>query len=282
MSKKRAFLLSLALLLLCVCASGENLWDGGSVVASYASKTLRYEIRSFKLNESSCYGVEIQLTDPGRQIVKATAKWKEGLDNTVDMAVTIPGCMLAVNASGYVSPVYSWIPENYPGTNADFFYTPLGSITVTHGRLYRFFRDVPYSGLTLEADGLHVYNGEEPLKVMRRGVKETWSFYEQCPLILNGESVLSEDWAFARAKASRNIICKTGDRRYFILIVTSARGMTLFDCVKYLLREVEPIWAYNLDGGPSAALYCRTDKTRAMQEIYPNRQMNVDILGFTD
>ena len=279
---KRCCIFVLILLSVFAAAECENLWDGGNAVAAYTSETLSYEIRSFTLNGTPCYGVEILLDDPGRQITKATAEWKKGLDNTVDMAVTIPGCMLAVNASGYVSPTYPWIPETYPGTNADYFYTPLGSLTITNGRLYRFLKNVPYYGLTLESDGLHLYNGEDPLTVLSRGAVETWSFYEQCPLIMDGQSILPEDWSFARAKASRNIICKTGETRYFILIVTNSRGLTLFDCVDYLLSEIEPIWAYNLDGGPSAALYCRTEKYKAMEAVYPNRQKNVDILAITE
>ncbi|MBQ8137523.1 MAG: phosphodiester glycosidase family protein, partial [Clostridia bacterium] len=202
--------------------------------------------------------------------------------STGAMAKEVPGCMLAINASGYVSPTYSWVPENYPGTNEDYFYTPLGSVTVTHGRVYRYLRDVPYYGLTLEEDGLHLCNGEKAYDVISRNVQETWSFYEQCPLILDGISLLPEDWPFAHAKASRNIICKIGEGRYFVLIITSHHGLTLFDCVSYLLREIEPLWAYNLDGGPSTGLYCRTDPNGEWTAIYPNRQQNVDIMAFTE
>ena len=102
-----------------------------------------------------------------------------------------------INGSGYVSPVYPWIPENYPGESKDYYYTPLGSLTITHGEVFRNLEGVPYYGLTLEEDGLHMYVNAENGTVLARNPTETWSFYIECPMLLDNEDILPEEWDFA-------------------------------------------------------------------------------------
>lgn len=106
-----------------------------------------------------CYITRVWMKYPGYQIKKATAVWEKDIQLPEKMASRIEGCALAINGSGYVSPIYPWIPENYPGTNSDYFYTPLGSLTVTDGKVYRLLQGVPYYGLTLQRDGLHLHVG---------------------------------------------------------------------------------------------------------------------------
>ena len=245
---------------------------------SFASETLSYTISSLTINKAGCYLTRIQVAEPARQIRKVTAEWRKHLANAVDLAKKLPGCELAVNASGYVSPAYSWVPEEYPGEDKDYFFTPLGSLTVTDGTLYRELPGVRYYGLTLEADGLHLYSGADNETVLARQPSQTWSFYDGCPLIVEGRDCLDRSWDFARATAQRNILCKMSDQEYLILTV-ARRGLRLTECVDFLQRYIHPLWAYNLDGGPSTALLRR--RGSGFRVIVENKQKNVDILAFT-
>lgn len=56
-------------------------------------------------------------------------------------------------AVAYVSPVFPSIPDDYPGDSPDYYFTPLGSLTITDGQVFRNLEGVAYYGLTLEADG---------------------------------------------------------------------------------------------------------------------------------
>ena len=85
----------------------------------YVARVLSHAAEPYTRNEQA------------RQIRKATADWKENIQLPSAMAKKIPNCILAINGSGYVSPVYPWIPEDYPGDNPDYYYTPLGSLTIT-------------------------------------------------------------------------------------------------------------------------------------------------------
>ncbi len=253
--------------------------DTGTV---YESETLRYSIEVGNLNGTKVYVTRIWMLDPGRQIRKATAGWKHHLAKAEDIAKKIPEAALAVNGSGYVSPLYPDIPEDYPGESADYFFTPLGSVTVTDGEVLRCLDGVPYYGLTLEADGLHLYNGADPAEVLARDPIQTWSFYERCPLIVDGVSALDREWDFALRKAARTVIARLPDDSYVILTVTSVHGLPLTDCTDFLLAEFHPVWAYNLDGGPSTGLIRRKHGKRVQKLVYGSKQKVFDIMAFTE
>ena len=70
-----------------------------------------------------------------------------------------------------------------------------------------------YYGLTLEADGLHLYNGVENARVLAANPMQTWSFYTRCPLVMDHESILDTTWSFAQARAMRTVIAREGQRR---------------------------------------------------------------------
>ena len=251
--------------------------------ARYVSDTLRYEIDVCTLSGTKVYVTHVWMQDPGKQIRKATSRWHEHLALSEDIAKKIPKAALAINGSGYVSPLYPEIPENYPGESADYYFTPLGSLTITNGELFRNLEGVPYYGLTLEKDGLHLYVGEDNETILARNPTQTWSFYEQCPLIVNGESVLDrENWPFALRKAMRTIIARLEDDSYIILTVTSLHGLPLTTCTDFLLGEYHPVWAYNLDGGPSTALIRRLHGRKAQKLIYGSRQKVVDVMAFVE
>ncbi len=249
---------------------------------TYKSASLVYSIEIGKINSTKVYVTRVWMEDPGRQIRKVTSPWHQRLAKAEDLAAKLPKAALAINGSGYVSKTYPWIPEEYPGTSEDYYCTPLGSLTVTDGEVLRNLEGIPYYGLTLEADGLHMYVGADNEDVLAANPTQTWSFYVQCPLIRDGESILDRSWAFANRMAVRTIIAKLDDHNYVILTVTSLHGLTLLTCTDFLLNEFHPQWAYNLDGGPSSALIRRKHGSRTQKLVYGSKQSIVDIMAFLE
>lgn len=252
-------------------------------VAVYDAPTLRYTVDSFRYDGALCYAASIWMDDPGRQIRKAAAPWREALALPSDMAADVPGAALVVNGSGYVSPVFPWIPENYPGVSEDYHYTPLGSLTVTDGTVYRNLPGVPYYGLTLQADGLHMHVGEDNEAVLAQRPRQTWSFYVECPVIRDHQSILDPDWRFTTTPAMRTMIAKIDDHNYVTLTVTGRfGGLTMAQCVELLQSAFDPEWAYNLDGGPSAALLVRGADEDALTVLHGNTVQDTDIMAFVE
>lgn len=276
--RKMALLLLLLLCLLPLTA--EELQE--PPMAEHASETLRWQIEEVEVAGVRCFLTRIWMKEPGRQIGKATADWRENVLSTEQIAARAPEASLIINASGYVTRRYSWIPENYPGTSEDYYFTPLGSLTVTDGEVFRHLAGVPYYGLTLSRDGLHLHVGEDPADVLAQAPIHTWSFYVECPVIQDHRSILDPAWRFTNSRAMRNIICRMDANNYLLLTVTSQKGgLTMQQCVDYLLAAFSPEWAYNLDGGPSAALMYRDDRGE-MVTVWASRQENVDIMTFSD
>ena len=256
----------------------------GDVVAEHRSDTLWWRIEETAHEDAQVFLTRVYMDDPGRQIGKATADWERNVLPTTEIAARAPEASLIINASGYVTKVYAWIPENYPGTSPDYYFTPLGSVTVTDGTVYRCLDGVPYYGLTLQADGLHLHVGEDPQAVLARQPVHTWSFYVECPVIRDHQSILDPDWRFTHSRAMRTIVAKLDDGSYLLMTVTSRgkkRGLTMQQCVDYLMAQFDPDWAYNLDGGPSSALMYRDEKGNLVS-VWKTGQSNVDIMTFCD
>ena len=286
---KRMIRRTLALLAALVLALGAAAADGPGYTyhatgkgASYQSESLTYEIEMGMLSGTKVYVIRLWMQEPGKQILKAAAPWHERIYKAESLAGKLKKAALIVNASGFVSPLYPWIPETYPGTSEDYYYTPLGSLTITNGELYRNLEGVPYTGLTLEADGLHMYIAEDNETVLAHEPTQTWSFYEKCPLILDGESILDRDWDFAKRKAIRTIIASLDANNFVLLIVTSLHGLPLAVCTDFLLGEFRPDWAFNLDGGPSTAFFRRLKGKKTAKLIYGAGQRIVDVMGFAE
>ena len=256
----------------------------GETVAAYASATLWWRIEETEYEDAQVYVTKVCMADPGRQIGKATADWEQNTLQTAQIAERAPEASLLINASGYVSRTYSWIPENYPGTNSDYYFTPLGSVTVTDGTVFRCLTGVPYYGLTLNTDGLRLHVGDDPEVVLAESPSQTWSFYVECPIIRDHTSILDPEWRFTNSRAMRTIIARMDGNNYLILTVTNAgkqRGLTMAQCVSFLQEQFDPEWAYNLDGGPSSALMYRDEKGN-LNAVWKNGQSNVDIMTFSD
>ena len=283
----RILALVLALLLLPLAAFAElpvyPYETSGTLVAEHQSDTLWWRIERSKLDEVTIYLTKVCMAEPGRQIGKTTADWQENVQDTADLARKATEASLLINASGYVTKRYPEIPENYPGVSEDYYFTPLGSVTVSGGEVFRCLEDVPYYGLTVNTDGLRLHIGEHPLDVLEQQPRETFSFYVECPVIADYESILDPEWIFTTRRAMRNIICKMDEQNYLILTVLNRKkgGLTMQQCVDYLLERFQPEWAYNLDGGPSTALMYRDEKGK-LHYVWKNSQENVDIMTFAD
>ena len=280
----------LMILFLCAALPAAALAEGfypyaysGEIVAAYDTETLKYTVESFTYEDAACYVSKVWMADPGRQIKKGTANWEVDLELPSDMAKDVPGAALAINGSGYVSPQFPWIPENYPGVSEDYHYTPLGSLTITDGELFRNLSDVPYYGLTLQEDGLHMHIAEKTGDVLLQCPTQTWSFYIECPFILNHESILDPDWRFTKSPAIRTIIAKMDDNNYILLTVTGKpRGLTMAQCTELLQELFDPEWAYNLDGGPSSALLVRGVEETKLTSLHGNKTKDTDVMAFVE
>ena len=253
-------------------------------VRIYDSETLKYRIEKFKIDGVTCYLSKIWMQDPARQIRKATADWQQNIKRPVHMAKDIPEAALVINGSGYVSPTYPWIPENYPGESEDYYYTPLGSLTITHGEVFRNLEGVAYYGLTLEEDGLHMYVKAENETVLARNPTETWSFYIECPMLLNNEDILPEEWAFADRDARRTVIARVNRNNYLILTVTNEgkTGLSLRRINQFFQKRFDTEWVYDLDGGPSSVLMSRKKGKKTLITLMGGQAKDADIMAFTE
>ena len=193
--------------------------------------------------------------------------------------------VLVINGSGYVSPQFPEIPDNYPGESKDYFFTPLGSLSILNGEVLRNLEGVPYYGLTLDADGLQMYTGEDNETVLATDPSQAWSFYETCPLLRNNEDLLPEEWAFADRRAARTIIARLDKHNYLILAVDISlkNGISLRRAQEFF-RESFPDaeWVYNLDGGPSSALLIRDRKAEKVHAIMGGGAKDFDIMAFIE
>lgn len=125
--------------------------------------------------------------------------------------------------------------------------------------MFRCLTGVPYYGLSLTRDGLHMHVGDDPADVLAANPTQTWSFYIECPVIRDHQSILDPNWRFTTAPAMRTIISCIDEHNFILLTVTrdGSRALTMRQCVDYLQSAFDPLWTYNLDGGPSIALYYR-------------------------
>ena len=256
----------------------------GRIVRTYDSPTLKYQMEKFKMDNEICYVTRIWVQDPAKQIKKATSNWKEDVKYPDKIVRQIPETVLAVNGSGFVSPLYPEIPENYPGESKDYYYTPLGSITVTNGEVLRNLKGVPYYGLTLDAEGLQMYVNADNEEVLATNPSQTWSFYTNCPMLLDNEDILPAGWTFADRKAARTIIGREDKNHYVILTVTKQRGkgISLRRAVEFFQENFLTEWVYNLDGGNSTALLARRQGQNKLRLAIGRGAKIVDIMAFTE
>ena len=257
----------------------------GTMVVSYDTHTLKYTIESFLTNGERCYLTRIWMKDPAKQIRKATGKWRKGLEFPKTMASMLPEAALLINGSGYVSPQFPEIPDNYPGESRDYFYTPLGSLTVTNGEVFRDLEGVPFYGLILNDEGLQMITGEDNKAVLAMNPIQTWSFYTTCPMLRNNEDLLPEEWIFADRRAARTCIARLDRNNYLLFSVREdTKGGISLRRAQAFFRENFPgaEWVYNLDGGPSSALLCREQGKKKVRTIMGGGAKDADCMAFTE
>lgn len=255
----------------------------GTMIHSFDTPTLKFTLERFVMTSEKCYLIRIWVRNPAEQIRKKTAQWEKGLSFARDMAKKLPEALLVVNGSGFVSPQYPEIPENYPGTSEDYFYTPLGSLTVTDGEVYRNLEGVPYIGLALTADGLQMYTGAENDTVLAEEPVQTWAFYPSCPMLRNNEDLLPEEWPFADKRAARTVIARLDAHNYLILTATAQNhgGITLRRASEFFTDNFSAEWVFNLDGGPSTSLLYRKKAGGRLSSLAGGVKIE-DIMGFTE
>ena len=256
----------------------------GRIFRTYDSPTLKYTIESFVMHGEKCFLTRIWVKDPARQIRKVTSVWEKRLDFPKTMALEVPEAAVIINGSGYVSPQFPDIPENYPGESKDYFYTPLGSVTVTDGEVFRNLDGVPYYGLTLDGDGLQMYTGADNEEVLATEPSQTWSFYTTCPMLRDNEDLLPEEWVFADRRAARTIIGRLDKHNYLILSVGTYQkgGLSLRRAVVFFQENFKTEWVYNLGGGPSTALLVRERGRKRLTTIVGGGVKDEDIMAFTE
>ena len=256
----------------------------GRIVRTYDSPTLKYVMEKFLMEGEICYLTRVWMQDPDRQIRKAASNWEKDLQYPSQLAAKVQGAALAINGSGFVSPQFPEIPDNYPGESRDYYYTPLGSLTITDGEVFRNLDDVPYYGLTLDADGLQMYTGADSGEVLATEPSQTWSFYTGCPMMRDNEDILPKEWDFADRKAQRTIIGREDRNNYLILAVTRERGkgITLRRAVAFFQDNFRTEWVYNLDGGQSSALLCRKQDKKNLRLLTKKGARVVDVMVFTE
>ena len=256
--------------------------------ARYESDTLIYSIESFTLDNVLCLLTKVWVRDPERQIRKVNAPWGQSLAHPLNLARQLPETVLATNASGYITKTYPDLPEGYPGVPEDYYYTTLGSVVVTDGEVLRCLEGVPFWGLALASDGITLYRGADNSEVLASDPRQTWAFFEQCAMQVDGESTLPEEgqWPMAKEQHPRSVIARVNRNNYLMLHVPNredSHGLSLYRINRFFSAHFETEWVYNLDGGYSTALICRKqEKNARLRLLVPNRQQVADILCFTE
>jgi len=257
----------------------------GKMVVAYDTPTLKYTIETFLMNGERCYLTRIWIKDPATQIRKVTGKWKKSLEFPKTFATKLSETKLLINGSGYVSSQFPEIPDNYPGESKDYFYTPLGSLTVTDGEVFRNLEGVPYYGLILNDDGLQMITGDDNENVLAMKPIQTWSFYTTCPMLRNNKNLLPEDWAFADRRAARTCVARLDKHNYLLFNAREdTKGGISLRRVLVFFRDNFPKaeWVYNLDGGPSSALLCREQGQKKVRTLMGGGAKDADCMAFVE
>ena len=296
-------LASLLLALLCLCpaacaesgpAGTETVFPSeeyeytGKLRARYDSDTLVWTVESATPGNVFCVITKIWVQDPERQIRKVCAPWGESLADPMRLMKKLPEAVLGTNASGYINKTYPDLPEGYPGEPADYYFTTLGSVVVTDGEVLRNLEGVPFWGLALTSDGITLYRGADNADVLAANPIQTWAFFENCAMQVDGEDTLPEEgtWPMAREKHPRTVLARINRNNYVLLHVLKSdhsNGASLYWINRFFSAHFRAEWVYNLDGGSSSSLIYRTKgKNARLKRHVSNRQGIMDILCFTE
>ncbi len=143
---------------------------------------------------------------------------------------------------------------------------------------------MPYYFLTLYAYVLQMYTEADNAEVLATNPIQTWSFYTECPMLLDNLDILPEDWKFADRTAARTIIGRVDRNNYLILTATKQRGkgISLRRAVVFFQENFNTEWVYNLDGGNSTALLARRQGQKKLRLALDRGAKIVDIMAFIE
>ncbi len=254
--------------------------QGARVVRKYTSESLCYTIQKFRIKTTTCYLTTVWMRDPGKQVRKVNSTWRKSLALPEKMAKKVPEAALVINGSGYITRTYPEIPDSYPGTSEDYYFTSLGSLVMTDGEILRNLEDVPFYGVVLTDEGLSMYAGVSTSQVLASDPVSTWSFYDGCALIDNHVPIVDRTWEFADHLATRTILAGIDRNNYVILTATNNHGVRLTTATDFLMEQFDPVWAFNLDGGPSSALLAWKKGTRRLTKVFGGERKDFDIMCF--
>ncbi len=252
----------------------------GRVVRKYESDSLRFTVRRIKIKTTTCYVTFVWMRDPGRQVRKVNSAWRKHLALPETLAKQVPEAALVINGSGYVTKTYPEIPDSYPGKSEDYYFTSLGSLVMTNGEILRNLEDVPFNGVVLNRDGLTMYVNAATADILATDPISTWSFYDGCTLIDQHTSIVDREWEFADHTATRTILACIDRNNFVILTATNNRGLRLTTGTDFLMEQFDPVWAFNLDGGPSSTLMAWKKGTRKLTKIFGGERKDFDIMCF--
>lgn len=260
----------------------------GKLRSRYESDTLIFTVESCTAGNVFFVLTKIWVQDPERQIRKVCGSWGKSLADPMRLMKQLPEAVLATNASGYISKTYPDLPEGYPGIPEDYYFTTLGSVVVTDGEVLRNLEGVPFWGLALTSAGITLYRGADNADVLAENPSQTWAFFENCAMQVDGENTLPEEgtWPMAREKHPRTVLARINRNNYVLLHVMkygNSNGASLYWINDFFSHHFRAEWVYNLDGGSSSSLIYRTqEKKPRLKRHVPNRQGIMDILCFTE
>ena len=254
--------------------------QGARMMRRYESESLCFTIQKLGIRNTTCYITNVWMRDPGKQVRKVNAQWRGHLALPETLAKRVPEAALVINGSGYITRTYPEIPDSYPGESEDYYFTSLGSLVMTEGEILRNLEDVPFYGVVHSAQGLDMYAGTLPGEIIEAGAVSTWSFYDGCVLINDHVITVDPEWEFADHKATRTILAKLDSNNFVILTATNTSGLRLTTAAEYLKENFDPVWAFNLDGGPSSALLAWRKGTTRLKPVFGGERKDFDIMCF--
>ena len=102
---------------------------------------------------------------------------------------------------------------------------------------------------------------------------------------MDHRDILPENWTFADRKAMRTVIARVDRNNYLLLTVSNSgtSGLTLREVNTWLLEKYERLeWAYDLDGGPSSALFFRRHGKKQFHRVWGGYAADMDIMFFKE
>lgn len=208
---------------------------------SYDDGTLRVEISSYRVEDTTVYVADLYTEDP-KALLAAFSQNSYGRNITAVSSETAEqlGAVLAVNGDNYGSREKGYVIRN--------------------GVLYRESPAGDQEDLVIWSDGSFSIIRESEVSARELLEAGAWQVFSFGPgLLENGQILVDTQDEVDRAKASnpRTALGQIGEGHY-VLVVSDGRtdeseGLSLWELAAFL-RELGVQTAYNLDGGGSSTM----------------------------